>query len=64
MAEYTLSSESWTGIFATDSQSLLDTLESINQKVPAHQVTTGNSINGVDVLSPEWDVVMQIHAHQ
>lgn len=53
---------SWNGIIGTDSQSLLDTLNGANAD-EHHNNTPIPIYNGevtLDVMSPDWDVVVKI----
>jgi ribonuclease HI len=62
IAEYTGMKFPWTGVIGTDSQSLLDTLNGVDDvencdDIPM-PVTRGEVI--LDVLIPDWDVVVEI----
>ncbi len=57
LAEYTQTITPWKGIIATDSQSLLDTVLGIRQYT---EVTSEAPLPRLDVLTPEWDILVQI----
>jgi hypothetical protein len=54
--------EPWSGIIATDSQSLFNTLAGVTSKDLPVQIPDGSGPHRLDVLSAEWDVVVQIQA--
>ena len=61
--EYTAMNFQWVGVIATDSQSILDTLNgvdnaNINDDIPMSP--NGGKIV-LDVLVPDWDVLVEIH---
>jgi hypothetical protein len=63
IAEFTKMHEGWKGVVATDGQSLLDTLEGVDN---ARRRRNGEPVDldynkiVLDVLSPEWDILVVI----
>ena len=62
LREFCQMHERWTGIVATDSQSLLDTLAGETSLDENRNVPVDLDFNRVvlDVLSPEWDILIEI----
>lgn len=64
LAEYMVMSEPWNGIIGTDSKSVLDTLsgkQPDGQRADLHEPVKIDSDGVVlDVLCPEWDVLIEI----
>jgi hypothetical protein len=64
LAEYTGVVETWSGVLATDSQSLLDAIsykpKTDSVPVMARTERRLKDIHTIDVLSPEWDLVSNI----
>ena len=60
--EYTSMHFQWEGIIATDSQSLLDTLNGVDE-LTQHDNFSPSTAEGtvvLDVLAPDWDVLIEI----
>ena len=61
--EYTSMHFHWNGVIATDSQSLLDTLNAVDE-LEQQQDNLPTNLNGgrvvLDVLTPDWDVLIEI----
>ena len=59
IAEYTQRHESWEGILATDSKSIIDTVKGKQRSHPESQQRAPYQ-RPINPLSPEWDVVIGI----
>ena len=61
--EYTSMNFQWIGVIATDSQSLLDTLNGVDEVNNSNDDLPMSSTDGnivLDVLIPDWDVLVEI----
>jgi hypothetical protein len=61
LAEYTGKFDEWTGIIATDSKSILDTLFGVEQSKKDCQEAIKKFME-IKTLSPDWEVVVELQA--
>ncbi|KAI2503136.1 hypothetical protein MHU86_11327 [Fragilaria crotonensis] len=60
LAEYTHQTDAWAGHLATDSQSLLDTLFGLKANAQSRSSLQCTQLVELDVMIPEWDVLIMI----
>ena len=61
IAEFTMKHEPWRGIVATDSQSLIDTIQGRHRDEPPPAPQASDTYRkSLDPLDPEWDIVFTI----